>query len=648
SLDGWSTGLSNLLITDLMQSKFIDVLSGDRVFSILKKLDLLEAKKYSTEDLVKIADEGGINHTINGSYIKAGENIIITLLLQKPHTGEVIRSMRVECRGEEEIAPKVDEVTKQIKLDLNLTDEQIVSDIDKELRKITTSSTEAFKYYNEGLNHFQKLEFRQCIALMEKAIEIDPEFAMAYLMIAKNYNWLYLYEEENKYLRKAFELSNRLSDRERYIIQGDFYRNSGKILEAIDVYKKLIELYPDESTGNIRLADLYGSIEEWDLAKDHYELLIRNKSESINPYTGLSRVYKVKGLYDKAREPLEYYLNNIRDRDWVHYELAINYACQGKLDLALIEADKALAMMPNQFRYSMLKGDVFHYKGDLSMAEEEYRSLLEIEEPASDAFSFGKLATLYVLQGRFEDAKSNTLKVLEIGDKIKEIGWSAGWIGYVGYVYLRSGNPEEAVKKFAEGESLSVEAESSQWQRNNLYFKGMSYLEMDSVDKAQDAANDLKELIQKGQNRKLIRVYDNLAGNIELEKKNYSQAIEYFKEALSLLPFQNHSISGIGNEHALFHDSLALAYYKIGELDKAKEEYEEITRLTTGRLYWGDVYAKSFYMLGKIHEEKGLKDKAIEHYEKFLDLWKDADPGLPEVEDARIRLSKLKNQELAI
>ncbi|UCE40380.1 MAG: protein kinase [Candidatus Aminicenantes bacterium] len=644
SLDGWSTGLSNLLITDLMQSKFIDVLSGDRVFSILKKLDLLEVKKYSTEDLVKVADEGRINHTINGSFIKAGDNIIITLLLQKPHTGEVLRSMRVECSGEEEITPKVDELTKQIKLDLNITDEQIISDIDKEVGKITTSSTEAYKYYNEGIAHFQKQEFRQCIARMEKALEIDPEFAMAYLMIAKNYGWLYLVKERDKYLRKAFELSNRLSDRERYLIQGDFYRYSGKTLEAIDAYKKLIELYPDESTGNLRLGYLYEIIEEWDLAKEHYERLIPNKSDSINLYLGLSSVYKVKGLYDKSREPLEYYLLNIKDRDVVHYELAINYACQGKLDLALIEADKALSMTPDQFRYSMLKGDVFHFKGDLSRAEEEYRKLLEIEEPASHAFSYGKLATLYVLQGRFEDARLSTIKVVEIGNKIKEIGWSAGWIGYLGYFYMKSGNPEEAVKKFVEGESLSVEAGNSMWQRNNLYFKGLAYLEMDTIDKAQDVAKELKELIQKGQNRKLIRVYDHLAGKIELEKENYPQAIEYFKKALDLLPFQHQSISGIDNEHALFHDSLALAYYKIGELDKAKEEFEKITRLTTGRAYWGDIYAKSFYMLGKIFEEKGWKGKAIENYEKFLELWKDADPGFAEVEDARKRLAGLKNQ----
>jgi tetratricopeptide (TPR) repeat protein len=57
----------------------------------------------------------------------------------------------------------------------------------------------------------------------------------------------------------------------------------------------------------------------------------------------------------------------------------------------------------------------------------------------------------------------------------------------------------------------------------------------------------------------------------------------------------------------------------------------------------GDIYAKSFYMLGKIYEEQGDTAKATEHYEKFLSLWKDADPGIAEVEDARKRLSGLKS-----
>ena len=88
---------------------------------------------------------------------------------------------------------------------------------------------------------------------------------------------------------------------------------------------------------------------------------------------------------------------------------------------------------------------------------------------------------------------------------------------------------------------------------------------------------------------------------------------------------------------------MAFAYYRAGDLEKAQEEYEKITALTVGRIMYGDIYAKSFYMLGKIYEEQGDKDKAIEHYEKFLSLWKDADPGLPEVEDASTKLGDLKH-----
>jgi len=78
-------------------------------------------------------------------------------------------------------------------------------------------------------------------------------------------------------------------------------------------------------------------------------------------------------------------------------------------------------------------------------------------------------------------------------------------------------------------------------------------------------------------------------------------------------------------------------------LKKARKHFEKIVSLTTGRLYWGDIYARSFYWLGKIFQKKGWIGKAIEHYEKFLQLWKDADPGLPETMDAQKQLAALRN-----
>jgi len=97
-----------------------------------------------------------------------------------------------------------------------------------------------------------------------------------------------------------------------------------------------------------------------------------------------------------------------------------------------------------------------------------------------------------------------------------------------------------------------------------------------------------------------------------------------------------------GNEHARFRDALALAHFKAGDLERARDVYNQITALNIGRFDAGDIYARSFYQLGRIHEKLGDKAKALENYRKFLDLWKDADPGRPEVEDARKRLAGLK------
>jgi tetratricopeptide (TPR) repeat protein len=81
------------------------------------------------------------------------------------------------------------------------------------------------------------------------------------------------------------------------------------------------------------------------------------------------------------------------------------------------------------------------------------------------------------------------------------------------------------------------------------------------------------------------------------------------------------------SKNAGIHNSLALAHYQAGNLDKAAETYNRIGALTTGRLDYGDGYAKSFYMIGKINEQKGEKARAIENYQKFLDLWKTPTPA---------------------
>jgi tetratricopeptide (TPR) repeat protein len=128
-------------------------------------------------------------------------------------------------------------------------------------------------------------------------------------------------------------------------------------------------------------------------------------------------------------------------------------------------------------------------------------------------------------------------------------------------------------------------------------------------------------------------------GLIQLEKGNYEKAIEYCSQAII-----NALYDPTVNNHATYVEPLALAYYEMGDLEKAQKEYQNILSLSVLRRDNGDIYAKSFYMLGKIYEQQGSKAKAIEHYSKFLELWKDADPGFAEVENAKKKLTGLKGQ----
>ena len=248
SLEYLRRGFSEWFIADLSQSRFINVLSGDRILTILQRLNLEEKDRYSSEDLVSIAKQGRADYVVKGNYIKVGDHFVITVMLQKPQTGEVVGSIKKESKSEAELASKVDELTRYLKLDLKLTSEQIASDMDKEVGKITTSSPEAYKYYIEGAKYNNLGEYRLGLQFLERAISIDPEFALAYRIMGACYLDLGYYSKWEESIQKALGLSDRISERERYLIQGNFYTwsRSGRTLDkAIDAFDKLLELYPE-------------------------------------------------------------------------------------------------------------------------------------------------------------------------------------------------------------------------------------------------------------------------------------------------------------------------------------------------------------------------------------------------------------------
>ena len=637
SLDRWGIGLSELLTADLRQSKYMRVLNGDKIFRMLNRLSLLGAKKYSSEDLKTVATQGGVDYILKGSFHATDKNFIIIVMLQNPHTGSVVSTRRVECRGEEEIFAVTDELTKRIKLDLGLSSGQLSSDSDKKLAKISTSSPQAYQCYIGGRkNYLNGGDTHKTIEFMRKATAVDPEFSMAYKAMAGAYGQMDSIAQMWSCLRKALELKDRLSLREFYLIQGQLYSISEETYDkAIKAYNSLLKVYPEDRCGNFNLGLLYHDLEEWDEATQRFEVSIGNKEETSGPYVNQAEAYMAMGMYDKARRVLQDYLASFPDEVWVRAKISNAYLCQGKLDLALREAEKALSVDSTSI-YPSLIGDISHCEGDLLTAEEAYQKILRREETANQYYGRLKLAALYLSQGRFEDSKREFKKTSAVAEKIGDTEGQMWAHSYLAQLHLASGDPEEAFEDWKKAQNMALQG-GLDW-RLSLHLKGLIYLKMESMDEAQGTADELKRVLQERTNKKLMRYYHHLVGMLELQKGNLSQAIVALKRALSLLPSQHSEL----DDHALFFHPLAIAFYKAGELEKAQKQYKRITSLTTGRLFFGDIFAQSLYMLGKIYEEKGWQEKAREHYSQFLGHWKDADPGIPEVEDAKERLEKLR------
>jgi len=634
SLDNWRSGLSEMLITDLSQSRFLHTLSGDRIYSLLEKLNLIEKEKYSTEDLKKVASQGGTSHILRGSYITAGDKFIISASLMKAETEEVISSIREEGMGEASITESVDRITQRIKTDLNLTEEQISQDLDRDLTDITTQSPEAYKYFLEGKKRYLQGYYREAIPYFERAIETDPEFALAYRFLAVAYGNLGLRPQRLEFMKKAMELKDRLAERERYLIEGTYYFSWENTYDkARIVYQKLLDIYPTDTIALGNLALIYWYLDEFEEAIPYFERCISTKDEFPATYNTLAYCYRITGDYEKGKQVLEFYLENIGDSPYIHLGLAKHYLFLGEYDLALQEIEKALAIDPDDPDVLFQQAKIYLAQGEIKKVEDIGWKLMEQTEPFVRWYTASLFDHIDFLQGRYERGKARLMSVIDIyrDMRIKEAESTAHlWLAWV---YLDTGYFDEAIQEIEQCWECAIEAERPYLQRNALYAKGLVQIRKGSLEEAEKTSQELKAFIDAGIHKKSIHRYYHLAGLLELERKNYSEAINLFRDAISL----------VYNSNALYIDSLAFAYSESGNLKKAHEQYQKIISFwRRGIGGWDAIYAKSFYNLGMIYEQQGKTSNAIENYEKFLDLWKDADPGLLEVEDAKKRLAGLK------
>ncbi len=642
SLDHWRDAIPYLLTTDLGQMDYFRALPEDRLNYFFKEKKAKKSKEYSQDIYTKIRSKEGVDFILSGSFAWSGGEMRILVEIEDLRNGSSTKYVYADAQMDN-IFSAIDQLTLKIINKLNLPEP--FADSDKEVGAITTSSQKALELFVDGKHKFYEENYEEAIILFEKAASLDQKFAMAYKWIAWSYAHMDDMKNRKKYLEKAFQHIENLPKKERLLIEGYYYAEDEKTLSRAEAsLQELLKIDPTNYEAQTKMGMHLYLVGEWDRAVTYLKRVTEHPNPDHQPYTFLMLAYMTIGEYEKAREMVENYHKIFSTKNRLLRYTCDSYIIQEKFDLAeevINEINEINIDDPVQ-QYN--RGQLYFYKGNLKEAEREFRKDMEkLKKDKTSILYFEALRylrLLYLLQGKFK--KSIDLLRQEI-DNSKNFDDKISAVFELIYLYIRLGKPDKALEEVEKNVNINLDIlkERPYYYRRKLFYEILVYLELAQSKKVDASLKELKEYLYKSEFKRDIKYYYFIKGTAERKKGNLDQAISNFEKAISYLPHQKVGMF-FKSDQAPFLYELAVTHFKAGNFEEANKEFEKITKLTLGRLYFGDLYAKSFYYLGKSYKKRKYKERAINNYQQFLELWKDSDPGSPEKEDAREQLKKLK------
>ncbi|MGO9649648.1 MAG: protein kinase domain-containing protein [Terriglobales bacterium] len=567
------------LAIQLEQSPFLKIMDDEQVQQNLRLMSIAPASHITNQIAHDICVRDGAAATIDGSIESLGKNYVITLQAITCQGGATLAREQIQAGDKEHVLNGLGTAATAMRAKLGESLNSIQK-LNRPLEQATTPSLEALQNYTAGYSEMGQGQFLAAVPLFERAIALDPNFAMAYHFLGAAFQNAGDIERSREYTQKAFGLIDRVSEYERDLIAADYYSYDGQSDKAIDAFRLGIQNYPrfwgfhnNLSAEYIDLGQFEEGLKEGqeatELLQAQVELPYRRQ---LDAYMCLDRLTEAKQLAEKLRAQG---LGGAR----IH---------QRFLEIAYVEGDDAAAAREIQW-----------FAG----------------QPA-EYLSFG-------LQAANQNALGQRRESSKLFQRAAETALRHG---------LRNA-AAEFEEADARADALSGKCEAVR----RLGRPALALAMCGDAAQAEKLAGETSKLFPNGTLWNAVHL-PAIRAAIAIKRDEPAKAVELLASAS---PYER------AYPEAVY--LRGLAYLGLGEGAKATAEFEKILDHKGANWgsawqhpYWGQFYSLSYLGLARGSVLAGDPAKAGKAYQEFLTLWKDADPDIPILKQAKAEYAKLQ------
>ena len=576
--------LKQALAVQLGQSPYLDIFSEDRVHETLAFMERPPEERITREVAREICERQGIKAMLLGSISVLGSHYVISLDAVNAHTGDSIASEQVEADGKEQVLKALGQAatTLREKLGESLSS---VQKFDAPIEQATTSSLDALQAYSRGFEKHSTGKYDEAIPFYKDAITRDPYFAIAYARLATCYNNTKQNELSRQTFEKAYELRDRASEREKLIVSASYYGGVtgewDKQIEQLEIWKRT---YPRDWEPFNLLANKYTLVGPFEKAIENAREAVRLNPTEARAYANLAVAFMGLNRFDEAKDVLRRAMSQKLETTNMHARL---------YHIAYVEGDAAA--MKEQLDWTAAK-------------PEEAQTW----------------------QAQTADFSGQLAKANQFNDRAIELARQSGVKEITAQVLLQQAGRNATFGNCTPVSEIVTSALALSRERANLVAAANALAACGQGAAAQANMDELSKRFPEDTLLATISIPIARA-QLELNRGNAAQAIQL------LDPARKYEVAGEFWPQYL----RGQAYLKQGNGAQAATEFKTIID-HRGWYPVSPLYTLAQLGLARAAALTGDSAKARKSYQDFFALWKDADPTIPILIEARAEYEKLK------